>query len=410
MLGVGGGAGVGVMSGRPMRRLFPGQLAAFLTRASAAGGFDPATGLFRQYATNEARIVTSPAGVLSILREPQSTNLCIRSSEFDNAAWVKATGVTVPVTNNLAPDGTLTADTLDSSAGNQITSTGVVPAASTTYTNSLHFKKTSGATYTPALYLALTGGSMLLYTVRLNTDTGIATAYLGGGFTAPSATVVEDAGDFWRLGVSGSSGNNTSLDMRVYPNFSAGGVVAAGSQIIWGAQIEANPGMTTYIPTAATTVTRSRDVLVIPTVVAAGAPYSEVIDFVQPWSGNPTPGTNPRLMADGSGGLYWDLFTNDNSATRNIILYNGSSLTTANAYTVNARSRVAACADASGRAVCLNGGTVAANAGTQGAITQRVFGQYQTTSDNYANPLYIHEYRQARRRLSSAELQWHTTA
>lgn len=165
------------------------------------------------------------------------------SEQFDNAIWTKTTGVTVTPNTHLAPDGTVSADTLDSSAGNQLTSPTVVAAIGAAYTSSQHFLKTSGSTYTPSLYLVV--GSTI-YAARINTDTGVATAISAGGFTAPMAVSASDEGLFWRLQVTGVNLNGSTADQRVYPNMNASGGVAAGSQVIWGAQLEKGAAASAY--------------------------------------------------------------------------------------------------------------------------------------------------------------------
>jgi hypothetical protein len=85
--------------------------------------------------------------------------------------------------------------------------------------------------------LLFTGGTLVIYAVRLNTDTGVATAVSAGGFTAPLAFSVADEGGYWRLFISGNSNNNTTASLKVYPNFGSGGTVGAGSQVIWGADL-----------------------------------------------------------------------------------------------------------------------------------------------------------------------------
>jgi hypothetical protein len=171
-------------------------------------------------------------------------NLLTYTEQFDNAAWTKAAGVTVSSNTDTAPDGTLTADML-TSGGNEITQN-VSCATSTVYTDSLYFKKTTGAAYTPGMYLLFTGGTTTIYAARLDTNTGVATAISAGGFTAPSAVVVSDAGSYWRLSVSGSSLNNTTAGLRLYANMNSGGGAFAGSQIIWGAQLELGSVATAY--------------------------------------------------------------------------------------------------------------------------------------------------------------------
>jgi hypothetical protein len=188
----------------------------------------------------------------------QRVNLLTYSSEFDNASWVKSTGVTVTANTDVAPDGTTSADTV-TSGGNQITQ-GVSCVQNTVYTDSLFFKKTTEAAYTPALYLIFTGGTAAIYAAVINTNTGVHTVVTASGFTAPSAVSVSDAGAYWRLSVSGNSGNNTTVDLRMYPNFIpviAG--VGPGSQVIWGAQLEAGSTPSSYIPTFGATATRAAD-------------------------------------------------------------------------------------------------------------------------------------------------------
>ena len=204
-----------------------------------------------------------------LLVEEQRSNLILYSAQFDvSANWTPSAGVSFSANSTISPDGTLTADTMISSAGNQIDQS-ISCSTSTVYTNSLYFKKTSGAAYQPALYLLFSGGTLVIYAVRLNTDTGVATAVSAGGFTAPSSFAVQDVGQYWRLSITGNSNNNTTVSFRLYPNLAAGGGVGgAGSQIIWGAQLEANaPFATSYIPVGATSAgaTRNADVASVST-------------------------------------------------------------------------------------------------------------------------------------------------
>lgn len=171
-------------------------------------------------------------------------NLLTYSEAFNESVWVKAAGVTVTTNTDVAPDGTTTADTV-TSGGNEI-SQSTACIISTAYTDSVYFKKTSGAAYQPSIYLLFSGGTTVFYAARLNTDTGVAAAISAGGFATPSAVVVSDAGSFWRLSVSGNSNNNTTAVLRVYANMSSGGGVGAGSQVIWGAQLELGSTATNY--------------------------------------------------------------------------------------------------------------------------------------------------------------------
>ena len=199
-------------------------------------------------------VTLQPKGLLI---EEARTNLLTYSEQFNNAAWTKSSGVSVTPNTNVAPDGTTAADTVTSGA-NQIDQT-ITVSQNTVYTNSLYFKKTSGATYQPGLYLLFSGGTLVIYAVRLNTDSGVATAVSASGFTAPASFSVMEVGGYWRLSITGSSNNNTSGLFRLYPNLAANGASGAGSQIIWGAQLETGSFATSYIPTAASSVARSAD-------------------------------------------------------------------------------------------------------------------------------------------------------
>ena len=215
-------------------------------------------GTIISYATDEPAFEFNADGSYKgLLVEPAATNLLKYSEEFDEAVWTKAPGVSVTANTDVAPDGTTTADTVTSGA-NQIDQA-VSCSTSTTYTDSLYFKKTTGATYTPGMYLIFTGGTFIIYAVVLNTDTGVATAVSAGGFTTPDAFSVSDQGDYWRLSITGSSGNNTTVSLRLYPNLNTAGGSGAGSQIVWGAQLETGPIATSYIPTTTASVTRVKD-------------------------------------------------------------------------------------------------------------------------------------------------------
>lgn len=162
-------------------------------------------------------------------------NLLTKTEQFDDAVWAKAAGVSVPVTNNLAPDGTLTADTITSTAGNQINQTNIATIVGATYTTSAWIKKTIGATVFPMLVL---NGTAVFGQVILNTNTGVANVRSG----VPGATnvVVTDAVDYWRLSFS-TVPNSTISSVLFYAAASTDGTSYTGglsaSHIIWGADL-----------------------------------------------------------------------------------------------------------------------------------------------------------------------------
>lgn len=80
------------------------------TRTGAANYIHPSTGLITSAAANTARFQAGKFGS-GLLMEDAMSQVCLRTEEFDNAAWTK-TGITVVAntTETLAPDGTTNAD------------------------------------------------------------------------------------------------------------------------------------------------------------------------------------------------------------------------------------------------------------------------------------------------------------
>jgi hypothetical protein len=190
--------------------------------------------------------------VRTLLLEPQRTNLCIRSEEFDT--WT-VSSVTVTADNAVAPDGAPTADTLNATAG------GGTALRAVTFTGdgekcAAVFLK-AGTAANSAVEIRDAVLNIPRHRVNILWTAGVPslTTETGGGTRYP----VESLGNgWWRVLFSATSivAANAHV-LRVYP----GGFLGTGTVLAWGAQAENAVVPSSYIPTEATTVTRNADSL-----------------------------------------------------------------------------------------------------------------------------------------------------
>lgn len=231
------------------------------TRASTATRFN-SSGVLETVAVNTPRIDFDPVtgACLGLLIEMQRTNLVVRSQEFDNASWSKH-GATVTANAIIAPDGTLSADTLveDASTGVHETVQAATLVVSTQYALSVFAKAGSRAQVRVA---GSGGGSWSLFPQ--------------GVFDLLSGTVLSSSGDrsatiqsvgngWYRCTVYGTATNtNAGITVGV-ANMGTSSYTGDGTSgiFIWGAQLEAGAFATSYIPTTSSQVTRSVDTAVM---------------------------------------------------------------------------------------------------------------------------------------------------
>jgi hypothetical protein len=191
-----------------------------------------------------------------LLVEEQRTNLVLYSQDFANASWAKSSATVTPDTT-AAPDGTTTADTLAPSS-----STSGVVERSVTFTGdgdkavSIFLKAgTSTLTYffiRDTTVPATRGRALITWTG------GVPSVTADSGGTIQG---VDSFGNGWYrirlLAPSVVAANSNAL--RIQPDAAVG----TGTVIAWGAQAENGAFATSYIPTIASTVTRSADVATI---------------------------------------------------------------------------------------------------------------------------------------------------
>jgi hypothetical protein len=162
-------------------------------------------------------------------------NLILQSQTFDNASWTAFASGSVTANAGAAPDGTITADLLTWTSAN---ASGIYQSVSTTFicTFSVFAKTVSGD---PLIRLQDDTGSKY---GDFNLSTGVATSSVG--LTASSITSV---GNGWYRCVIVFASAPSS------PKF-INGVNAAGSALIWGAQLAVGPYALDYTPTTSAAV------------------------------------------------------------------------------------------------------------------------------------------------------------
>lgn len=207
-------------------------------------------------------VTRTPNGLLV---EEQRTNLVLRSEEFDNAAWTK-TNATVTVNTIVAPNGTLTADELVSTAssGNHLTRQDTSTVLSNvTSTGSIYVKAGTINIISLALIDATTTTNVCQAFFNLSTGQTANVTNAGDGSGA-SANITAVGNNWYRCSLSGkpsTAGNNTRFVVYLSQSTSSTGFAGTTNDYvyIWGAQLEAGAFPTSYIPTVASSVTRNAD-------------------------------------------------------------------------------------------------------------------------------------------------------
>ena len=193
-----------------------------------------------------------------LLIEEARTNLVTYSEQLDNAAWVKSQ-VTVAANATLAPNGLLVADKIIENTA-ATTYHAIYPGTSPTGSVTGSYTFTVYAKAAERRYISLDMNSYLdgvVFDLQNGAVTGTSTFYTSS---------ITPAGNGWyRCSVSKNYTVATVLYAEAIISTSAtvpNAYTGDGTSgiFIWGAQVEAGAFATSYIPTVASTVTRSADV------------------------------------------------------------------------------------------------------------------------------------------------------
>ena len=346
------------------------------TRASS-GTYVGSDGLIKSATTNEPRFDHNPTTgeSLGLLVEEARTNLLLRSEEFDNAGWTKASA-TITANESTAPGGTSTADLW--------TNTGSPGSISQNYTKDSTARTYSGSIWVKSSVTAFTiavddGSNSNRGRAQFNIETGVLnTAVNVGTFTNTSATITAYPDSWYRVTVTTTTSTGTTV--RLITFFSNIGATAR----IWGAQLEENAAFpTSYIPTTTATVTRAADVASITgTNFSSFYNQTEGTVFADAKVTTVAPATSLTSVFALSDGTTNNRITvykraNADTSTRLDVSTSGSSVAFINAGTFSVSNLIAASYRVDDFAISLNGLTPGADTlGTLPTVSRLNIGSY----------------------------------
>jgi len=388
-----------------------GQIITF-SRASSATFFNR-SGVLSTATTNSPRFDYDPVTLIprGILIEDQRTNLLTYSEQFDNAAWTKGLS-SITADNTVSPDGQVTADKLveDTSAGQHLarqTTSGL--SSGSTLTLSVFLKAAERTTS----QLYINDNATTNNRVQANFDLSAGTTSSAsnvGTFTGATSSITSVGNGWYRCVLTGVATGVTSVQSRVIIGTTSYTGDGTSGIYIWGAQLEVGAFSTSYIPTVASTVTRSADVANINTL----SPWfnsSEGTLFVEGTVVNNIVGTNARTYAAignvSSINERFNLEARSIGSTRARLYVGGSStIATVNYNALGTNTKLAGAYGADGVTMCVAGlSPVTAATSLFGTVTSLVLGNIfaQTSTTNING--YLRRVIYYPRRLSNAELQ-----
>ena len=216
-----------------------------------------------------------------LLLEGSSTNLLLWSEDFTQSEWWK-TNASIETNATTAPDGSNTASKLveDTTEGHHYINQPVNVNEGESYTGSVFLK--AGERVYVKVTLVNSGDGQIIALIKVNLTDGLYEVAKGWG------QVKKCANGWYRVFLSGEA-VSTSIRFQISlcsDNWDNSFYTGDGTSgiYIWGAQLEALPFPTSYIPTQDSAVTRSADICRLPfegnhPSLKAGNEFSIAVDF-----------------------------------------------------------------------------------------------------------------------------------
>lgn len=345
------------------------------TRASTAT-FVGSNGLIQSAAINIPRFDYDPVTLAAkgLLIEEQRINLQTYSEQFDNAVWNASVSLTIAANTTTSPDGTNTADRgtrTTTAAGENMRRAVTTQAINTTYTLSVYVKANTAGARLYVRNLAV-NNTITTGVVQFNPADGTVSTTYGSAYVG-KATMTAVGNGWYRCSITGTTPAVVAtnfIDIGVTDGTSAVGGNAANSVFIWGAQLEAGAFVTSYIPTVASSVTRSPDIASITGTNFSSWYNASEGSFVATYEASPNTFTTYLAASNGvvaQNSMHMD---NDGAGNMRVAYYSGSSavalLSLGAVGTINAVNNIATAYKVNDFAASRNGGAVVTD--TAGAV------------------------------------------
>lgn len=293
-----------------------------------------------------------------LLVEGQDTEKIGLTESISNAGWLKVNSPTIIANVGIAPDGTLSADSIQNVSGvafRYVARTVTVPTNSTQVA-SVFVRKESSTIEHGGIAMDFQGGTRRLCYIAINQITGQA-AVLSGS-TISATIIVEDFDDYWRLSaLATDTGANTSCSLYFYANISPDLVLlttagAGSARVIWGLNLCSSFG--SHIPNPGTgTAVRAADNWYL-----SGAELSEVYAAAGwTWFADVTMTTSGTVMCLSDGTTTNQILVNVGAASIDLIAGASTIATLSHTYVAGERLKIAMSGDGSETVLAVGGST-----------------------------------------------------